>query len=43
MTNIACALIKDKTMENLMSSILFLGGNICGLGIVENGVNIYCL
>lgn len=38
-TNIACALLKDHTIADKMGPIVFLGGNMCGLGIVDNGVH----
>ena len=40
MTNLACALIKDHTIEDDIGTIVYLGGNMCGLGIVDNGVNL---
>jgi len=40
LTNIACAIIKDHTIEEKIGNIIFLGGNMCGLGYLENGVHI---
>ncbi len=37
-TNIACAIIKDHTIEEKIGNLIFLGGNMCGLGYLENGV-----
>lgn len=39
MTNIACALIKDHLIEDKIGNVVFLGGTMLALGIVENGVS----
>lgn len=38
MTNLACALMKDHNIEYEIGTVVFLGGSICALGIVDNGV-----
>lgn len=44
-TNLACAVLKNHEIENLIGQVLFLGGNLLGVGFSENAVsefNVYC-
>jgi inosine-uridine nucleoside N-ribohydrolase len=38
MTNLACAVLKNHEIENLIGKVLYLGGNLLGEGFSCNAV-----
>lgn len=38
MTNLACAVLKNHEIEKYIGHILFLGGNLLGVGFSSNAV-----